>query len=301
MQTKIEVPTDVAGIVGRFQVSSLHEAHIELIQSVVDKHPKVLLFLGLSPLKGTINNPLDFEARKQMILEKFPDINVLYLKDCRDDKDWSKNLDRQIEDLITPNQKIMLYGSRDSFIPRYHGKFPTIELQATRSISGTEIRKRVSAKVRPNEDFRRGVIWDTFNRHPVAYTTVDVAVMMENRSKVLLARKPAEKAYRFIGGFVSPSDSCLEAAAKRETHEESGLETSYPEYIGSTKIRDWRFDGEQDGVQTTLWIVDYLFGAWKPADDISELRIFEVAKLAKQDMMEEHHVLLEMLHQKLSK
>jgi len=63
---------DVGIIIGRFQVHQLTQAHKELIQFVIDRHTKVVIFLGLSPLLVTRNNPLDFESRKQMILKEFP-------------------------------------------------------------------------------------------------------------------------------------------------------------------------------------------------------------------------------------
>jgi bifunctional NMN adenylyltransferase/nudix hydrolase len=53
-------------------VPELHDAHKDLIETVCDKHDKVIIFLGLSPLMVTRENPLDFESRKQMILEQFP-------------------------------------------------------------------------------------------------------------------------------------------------------------------------------------------------------------------------------------
>ena len=59
-------------IVARFQVASLHEGHKELIDTVLTNHPKVMIFLGLSQVKGSINDPLDYQPRKQMILETFP-------------------------------------------------------------------------------------------------------------------------------------------------------------------------------------------------------------------------------------
>jgi nicotinamide mononucleotide adenylyltransferase len=116
---------DVGIIVGRFQVDELHEAHTTLIRKVVDNYPKNIIFLGLSPLKCTGKNPLDFEARKQMILNEFPDVNVLYIKDVPDDALWSKNLDEMIEDLISPHQRAILFGGRDAFLNSYSGKYDT--------------------------------------------------------------------------------------------------------------------------------------------------------------------------------
>ena len=159
-----ETTAEVGVIVGRFQVPELHEAHVDLIQSVINRHPKVIIFLGLSPCKTTYNNPLDFEARKQLILDKFPQVNVLYIKDERDDGVWSRKLDSQIEDILGANQKAVLYGSRDSFIPFYTTKtYDVIELEPDRFISGTEIRKSVSNRVKSTPDFRAGVIWGVNN------------------------------------------------------------------------------------------------------------------------------------------
>ena len=107
---------DVGVIVGRFQVHELHEGHIDLIQTVFDNHAKVVIFLGLSPFHGTFTNPLDFEPRKTMILEKFPKAIVLYIKDIPNDKIWSERLDSMVRDVLNPRQSAVLYGGRDSFV-----------------------------------------------------------------------------------------------------------------------------------------------------------------------------------------
>src|SRR5579859_5244904 len=96
---------DVGVIVGRFQVHELHDAHKTLINEVLERHDKVIVFLGLSPLMNTQENPLDFQARKQMLLAEFPSLNILYIKDRNSDELWSKDLDAKISDLITPAQK----------------------------------------------------------------------------------------------------------------------------------------------------------------------------------------------------
>ncbi len=77
---------DVGVIVGRFQVPDLHQAHRDLIEKVISQHQKTIIFLGLSPCKSTRNNPLDFEARKNMILDSYPDVIVLYIDDIPCDK-----------------------------------------------------------------------------------------------------------------------------------------------------------------------------------------------------------------------
>ena len=151
---KVEAPkADVGVIVGRFQVQKLHEAHLKLIQSVCNEHDKVIIFLGLSPVRVTQNNPLDFESRKQMILDKFPNTIVLYIKDTKDDEYWSNQLDGQISDIVGPNQTVVLYGSRDSFINHYTGKYDTQELVQEVFVSGTEIRRSIGRKVMNTSEF----------------------------------------------------------------------------------------------------------------------------------------------------
>jgi len=164
MKEKVTKPTDVAVVVGRFQVNELHDAHIDLITSVLNKHDRVLLFLGNSIIRNTLNNPLDFRARRAMIAEKFPTVEIHYINDNPSDVAWSKNLDKLIAEQLLPMQTVTLYGSRDSFLKCYNGKFNTCELEATTFISGTEVRRRVCNNYPPTADYRAGMIAATAYR-----------------------------------------------------------------------------------------------------------------------------------------
>jgi bifunctional NMN adenylyltransferase/nudix hydrolase len=300
---------NVGVIVARLQVPTPTVAHIELIETVLKDHPKVIIFLGLSPVKGTINNPLDFQPRKQMLLEafphdKYPNLTIGYIKDQASDDEWSKALDSNIRDLLSPGEKAVLYGSRDSFIPHYKGSFATRELVSTRYISGTEIRNAVAKAPQSNPNFRMGAIWATYQRYPAAIATVDIAVVNFDEKEVLLARKPNEDLYRFVGGFVSPTDDSYEESALRELDEETGLAVGEAglEYVGSKKIDDWRYRGETDKIITHFYIGAYTMGAPKAADDIAEVRWFNlVDELTEEDIVEEHRPLYKMLMTYLKK
>jgi bifunctional NMN adenylyltransferase/nudix hydrolase len=299
---KAESPTaDVGIIIGRFQIHELHEGHIDLIQSVCNIHPKVIIFLGLSPVLTTQNNPLDFESRKQMILEKFPHVNVLYIKDQKSDKEWSKDLDEKIKDLVTPNQSVTLYGSRDSFIKYYTGKYPTQELVQERYISASEIRKGICKKVKNTPEFRAGVIWASGNRFPTCFPCVDIAIFNEDYTKILLAKKSKESLYRFVGGFADPKSNCYESDAIREVQEETGLEIGDLKYIGSTIINDFRYNREIDKIKTLFFIGKILFGRPEANDDICEVKFFDIDKLKEADIMPEHNLLFDMLKKYLKK
>lgn len=292
-----EIKADVGVIIGRFQVPDLHEAHCDLIQSVLDRHHKVVVFLGLSPCKTTFNNPLDFEARKQLILQKFPNVNVLYIKDEPSDDVWSRKLDSQVDDLTGANQSAVLYGSRDSFIPHYKGNLPVVELEPTRIISGTELRKEASNRVKASADFRAGVIWAIGNVWPSCLPTVDVAILDKTNNRVLMARKSNEKLYRFVGGFASPKSPSYEDDAKREVMEETGLEVGDLIYIGSTLVDDWRYRKEQNKIKTMFYVGIYTFGCPDAKDDIVESRWFDLTKFTEVDIVPEHRKLFEMFNE----
>lgn len=292
-----DIPADVGIVIGRFQIHELHEAHRDVIDTVRAKHDRVIIFVGLSPLRNTSRNPLDFNTRKKMIQETYPDVEVYYVEDNPSDKVWSKNLDREIEKWLKPYQKAVIYGSRDSFIPHYSGRYPTLELEATKYISGTEIRRRLANSNTSTLDFRKGVISASFNRYPTCYTTVDIAIIDKDKGRVLLCRKPDESLPRFVGGFSTPDSESFEDDARREVMEETGLEVGDLTYIGSAKINDWRYKGEVDKIKTMMYVGTYLFGRPEANDDISSVEWVSLSDLVSGvvQVMPEHEVLVDLL------
>ena len=268
---------DVGVVVGRFQVHELHEAHRELIERVCRKHDKVIVVLGVSPLWATRENPLDFEARKQMVLADFPRVNVLFIKDRNGDALWSSDLDHLIGTLATPKQSVVLYGGRDSFIERYSGRYPTEELEQDTwiAVSGKRVRDEISRRsVKATPDFRAGVVWAAHSRFPTCYPTVDMAVLDERHERILLGRKPGESKFRLFGGFAEPDSHSYEEDARREVFEEAGIDITDPVYVGSFKIDDWRYRGEVDKIKTLLFVCNFRSGNPRPGDDIEEVRWF---------------------------
>ena len=270
---KIQKSFDVGVIVGRFQVDELTDGHKKLIEAVQKEHKRVIIFIGLSPCKCTVNNPLDFETRKLMLQEAYPDIEVYYIHDIGSDVIWSDDLDGKLIDRVYTDESVCLYGSRDSFLNYYSGKFPCRELEQEVFTSGTERRKTLAAKVNKSRDFRHGVIWATMNQWPACLPTVDIAIFNDDRSRILLGRKKNEELYRFIGGFGEPNED-FETTAIRETKEEASIDVQELQYVKSFVIEDWRYKNEVNKITTSLFVASKWSGKPGPGDDIHELRWF---------------------------
>lgn len=298
---------DVGIIVARFQAHELTPGHIELINTVKAKHDRVIIFLGLSALRNTIENPLDYRCRKAMLSEVYPDIDVFYIDDVpSDDALWSRNLDAQILKWKNPTQSVVLYGSRDSFLKHYSGKFPVKELEAATRISGTEIRRRVCNNYPPTKDYRAGIIASTAQRFPQVIPTVDVAIINREKKQILVIKKANEKKKRFTGGYAVKSDS-YETDARREVMEETKVEISDPIYIGSALINDPRYRGEKDCIKTLFFVCDYMWGNPEVSNDedlsenIESYHWIKYSDINVDNFQSEHEPLVKLLIKYLNK
>jgi bifunctional NMN adenylyltransferase/nudix hydrolase len=290
---------EVGVIIARFQTPFLHEGHVDILSQVIAAHPRVIVYLGLSPVKCSKNNPLDFVARKAMIEAKYPNIEVHYIEDVGNNELWSKNLDRHINKIIGPGQKAVLYGGRDSFVQSYMGKFPTFELLPNKFISAREIRKNIGIKSKTTEEFREGVIWAVENQYPSVHPTVDFAIVNEDSAprQVLLARKPNEELLRFPGGFADVNSPSYEDDVLREAKEETGLVfDDKPTYIGSTLIDDWRYRAEQNKIKTLMFVLKYTKGSPKADDDIADVRWVKFREIDEKQIVPSHRPLIHLLN-----
>jgi bifunctional NMN adenylyltransferase/nudix hydrolase len=280
---------EIGVLMCRMQVAELHDFHIKLIDTVCENHKKVIILLGVPRISQTEKNPLDFTTRKLMIQERYPNITILPQRDERKDEVWSAKLDEKLNEVYHGSGTFLLYGSRDSFIPHYKGRYKTVELISSfEDLSGTQIRKEIARQPITTVEARRGAIYANFGRYPVTFPCVDVVAYNDN-GEILMAKKPNEDLWRFVGGFVDRTDENYEAAAKREFSEESGgCEISDLKYVASGKIRDWRYKGEKDGIMSTLFIGKFSFGKATPTDDIAVLQWLDWRALKVEDIMEEH-------------
>jgi bifunctional NMN adenylyltransferase/nudix hydrolase len=302
---EIIAQAEVGVIIGRFQTNHLHEGHLKLIADVMSHHKKVIILLGVKRSTHNRKNPLDFATRKAMLQELFPSAIILPIVDQRKDSTWSRLVDSTVS-IPFGEKKTVIYGSRDSFIPSYSGKHPAIELEGCEDYNATNIRAEIAKEVLTSKDFRSGVIYQTFNQRPRVNPTVDIAVY-NNNGEILLAKKPDEDQWRFIGGFYDIDlDNSWEDAAKREFREESGgnCEICNLRYILSHKVNDWRYQGEGDGIVTSMFLAQRHFGLATASDDIKDVIWMPIRDLSNWDgirtkIMPEHREMMVALIDKI--
>ncbi len=262
-------------IVARFQVHELHAGHRYLIETVRSEHRDVLIVLGTSHVLLSQKDPLDVATRELMIKRSYASVTVASITDHPSNTAWSRKLDHLIARTF-PKRNAILYGSRESFIEVYSGKHPVRKIDSITAPCGTEVRRHRAATPSSHPAFRHGIIYAAAHRHPTSFQAVDIAIYRKETDEVLLGRKTTDgKKWRFIGGFVDPTDESLETAARREVYEEAGIETDDFHYVGSSRIDDWRYRGREDSVLSTLFVGSYVFGKAVPGDDIMEVKWFK--------------------------
>ena len=137
--------------------------------------------------------------------------------------------------------------------------------------------------------------------HPIVYPTVDCAIFSDNQLNfIYLARKPGQKLWRFVGGFVDVTDSSYQCAAEREAHEETGVWCETIDFITSIKIDDPRYKDSEDAIMTSFFAMQVILGqdaAPSAKDDINELKLFHVDELTPDIFVDEHKPLSRILYE----
>jgi len=153
-------------IVSRMQVPYLTDSHQAMINTVCDRHQRVIIFLGTTNKTIDEKNPYPFTFRKAMIewfLAGKNNVIIIPLPDNEDNARWVSILDSLISSFLSYDEYPILYGGRDSFIPYYKqdkGIFDCTELAPTDYDSGTDLRNLSSIEMpKYTPDTAQAILW----------------------------------------------------------------------------------------------------------------------------------------------
>lgn len=284
-----EKATPVGIIIARFQVPEPHPGHTHLIRFVAERHKETAILLGYHGGVRTKRDPLTVEERTIMLRQAFPDLPFM-VEGIQDhpysSEMWSRNVDALIEKMF-PGRSAILYGSRDSFIPYYSGKYLTYEVPPLEVPSGTKAREALAFP--HTKDARAAIIWDQMHRRNFMYSTSDLAIVRSDIQHVLLGTKPSfDGRGVFFGGHAEKKDTGARSVATREGGEEvEGVRIADPVYIDSVTVNDPRYRGTEDGVMTNFYYAEYLGGTPEANDDIT--RVFWVPRQKLKEVLAPWH------------
>ncbi len=125
---------------GRFQ--PLHIGHKKVIERYIDKFEDFTLVIGSANKSRTDDNPLTAEEREEIIRECFPDLKILYKDDQENNKEWSNDLEKEIDaDIVISQNDLVKQLVRDHTSMEIEEQ----ELYDPEIYSGTEVRRRINS------------------------------------------------------------------------------------------------------------------------------------------------------------
>jgi bifunctional NMN adenylyltransferase/nudix hydrolase len=261
---------DAVGVVpARLQVPRPHPGHDHLMEYVRQRHAPNNRMIALGTKRGlpTTRNELPYKVLEYMVREQYPDFEVERILDHPiSNRHWSQDLDKLLAEKH-PGRRVILYGSRDSFLPQYTGVHEIHEVPSIPSLSGTQIREMIDFPT--TEEGRRALIWSVRNRFSINYRTVDMAIIDSQTDNVLLIGKDEHDGLlSFPGGFNDKKGATDQEAVEWEKGEEvPGIKTGPMILLGTKPIDDPRYRGTPDGVVTTFFRTNYIEGVTKGGDD----------------------------------
>ena len=299
--------TDTVGVVlGRFQLHELHGGHIALLDYVSNNYKRMLILVGVRPAEQSDTNPLNFETRRVMLSEAYPDATILPVVDCRSDKVWSKNVDSIIQTAYTYGCKAKFHVGRNSFESHYDGKYPIhihdFGMTDDLDDSATNIRNSLKDEILNTPAARLGAINAIMNLPHRQTIMVDMVMWRRGKGysyEILVGRKEGEQEWRLPGGHVDAGENFRQAAS-REMREETGMVLTDGakgwEFVGDFEVPDWRVrDTDRITYRTVLMLGEYSMGSARGNDDLPEVKWVWASTLRHglSTIVEEHRHLFE--------
>src|SRR5262249_27900653 len=111
----------IAVVAARFQVPELHPGHRHLIDKAIERHRNVLIVLGDHGGLRTAHDPLTFDERKEMVLERY--VNRVQIERLRDHpwshERWSVWLDEIIESRYRSRPALLFHSRQSALATQY--------------------------------------------------------------------------------------------------------------------------------------------------------------------------------------
>ena len=287
-----------------FQTPTLLDTHRSALAKLIQNHAIVVVALPVSRITPSKVSPLDFRTRQAMIHTLFPNVLVVPVPHRKYGEDKAKALEEAIRAPFSEFRGATIYMSEaDVSAYRPHCTMDLFDMGWDFYVPEHSARIATRDAVVNDEDFRRGIIHALTNQFQISWSTVDMFIrrVVDKETYVLLGKKPGERGWRFPGGFKDRTDLTYEAAVYREAGEEilkpevdPSVVFTYPEYIGSRNIDDWRYKKEIDGITTLFYAVKFIGtdDQIKAGDDLDQAQWFELSKVRSEEMEGEHVHLL---------
>lgn len=318
----MSLPKEPIGIIYLpFQTQSIPHEYISLVEEAIQNHQKVIIALPVRRITPSKRSPLDFFTRLRMIQEQFGSmVTVVAVGNEKYEDRMVSVFEAAVKAPFSEMRgKVVLYTDK-AFGEIYLAKGGKWRLELVPD--ALEIEEKLRKTASPNEFderdeqwmYRVGVIAALRAQFPISWSTVDIAirriVMVDREAPphekimYLLGRKPGEHGWRFPGGFKDMEDESYEVAVWREAGEEvlkEGVEKekalTYPTYIGSRRINDWRYRGEIDGITTLFYQVTFIGNEEdiQAGDDLGDAKWFDFDEITEEMLEGEHVHLFRML------
>ncbi len=264
----------IAFIVGHFQEDNPTWKHERLIERAyqharcLSKNTDLILVVLDTPLKQHRNHPLPFHARQGMLSLFFniPADHIIPLCNEHNDHALSRALDRIIERYRNGRDVIIFVDAHGKMARRryttkrhelIHIELPNIQGANHGESHQLSDPRFVKRRLAMNPEFRLGFMAAMATTTPRVHPAVDLAIMNESHSHVVLGRKKCDEGLlRFPGTMIRPTRDKADRDAIHRilVHECGCTQISDLHLIESHTIKnEWPHKEAGDLVRTNFW------------------------------------------------
>lgn len=248
---------NIGVVVGRFQATFLTDGHKAVIKAAYEENENLIVFISEETVPFSINSPLPYEVRENMIKEELRILGnkkLVQFYKLMDFKYSSTVIDVIDQVLIhkhggTTNNFTLYFGPTAFLGDRYNGigKVKIIDNVLVRA-SSRRLRQDAYDMNSFNVSHHAGMIHAVGNRPPTAHVFIcHVILHGTEKVSVLTLKEPQFKKLSLPLYHVAGIHEKIENQAKEwlKTQFPTGI-CGEPKLAGVTKVDDWRFRNSED-------------------------------------------------------